>query len=302
MLGQNLVSAFQSQKDVAVIGVTRNDLDLRDLEAVGELVAKIKPELVVHSAAMVGGIQANVNSPFEFLIDNVRMDSGVIQSCVVAGVENFLYLGSSCMYPKNYRQPLVESDIMAAPLEPTNEAYALAKIAGSKLCAYASNSFGLNYRTIVPSNLYGPGDNFSPFSSHLLASVIRKVHVAKHSGSENIEVWGSGSVRREFTYVGDLVDWVTSLQGNLAALPQVLNVGTGIDHTVDEYYKEAMKVIGYRVPLIHDLSKPDGNQAKLMDSSQARINYGWNPTTLLPEGIEKTYRWFLENQTTSARH
>jgi GDP-L-fucose synthase len=205
------------------------------------------------------------------------------------------------MYPKDYRQPLVETDILAAPLEPTNEGYAIAKIAGSKLCEYASISFGLNYRTIIPSNLFGPADNFNPGSSHLIASVVRKVHEAKVSGATEIEVWGSGSARREFTYVGDLASWVVASLTKIDELPSTLNLGIGKDYSIDEFYAAAMSALEYQVPLVHDLSKPEGMRAKLMDSSQARASYDWDPKTDLVTGLKMTYQWFMNSQDSGAR-
>jgi len=301
MLGSNLLRKINSSQEHIGIGLTRADLDLRDRKALSHILTREKPDLLIHAAAKVGGIQANIESPFDFLASNLSMDTNVIQSCISAGLENVLYLGSSCMYPKDYRQPLVESDILGAPLEPTNEGYAIAKIAGSKLCEYASYSFGLNYRTIIPSNLYGPGDNFNPDSSHLIASVIRKVHEAKLSGATEIEVWGSGSARREFTYVGDLASWVVASLPKIDELPSTLNLGIGEDYSIDEFYAAAMSALEYQVPLVHDLSKPEGMRAKLMDSSKARANYGWNPKTDLVTGLKMTYQWFLDRQEKDAR-
>ena len=301
MLGSNLLKKINSLQEHSTIGLTRADLDLRDPKALGQILTREKPDLLIHAAARVGGIHANVESPFEFLASNLIMDTNVIQSCISAEIENVLYVGSSCMYPKDYRQPLVETDILAAPLEPTNEGYAIAKIAGSKLCDYASASFGLNYRTIIPSNLYGPGDNFNPGSSHLLASVIRKVHEAKVTGASEIEVWGPGTARREFTYVEDLASWVAASVGEVANLPGILNLGIGLDHSVDEFYLAAMEAIEFEVKLLHDLSKPEGMKAKLMDSSKARNNNYWDPQTDLVAGLQKTYTWFLESQDKDAR-
>jgi len=294
MLGSNLLGKIRSFPEHSTIGLTRADLDLRDPKALSQILDREKPDLLIHAAAKVGGIQANIKSPFEFLASNLSMDTNVIQSCISAGIENVLYVGSSCMYPKDYRQPLVETDILAAPLEPTNEGYAIAKIAGSKLCDYASSSFGLNYRTIIPSNLYGPGDNFNPGSSHLLASVIRKVHEAKVTGASEIEVWGPGTARREFTYVEDLASWVAASVGEVANLPGILNLGIGLDHSVDEFYLAAMEAIEFEVQLVHDLSKPEGMKAKLMDSS--RNNNDWDPYTDLVAGLQKAHKWFLESQ------
>jgi GDP-L-fucose synthase len=301
MLGSNLLKEINSSPEHSAVGLTRVDLDLRDPVALRLILDQEKPDLLIHAAAKVGGIQANIDNPFEFLASNISMDTNVIQSCISANVPNFLYIGSSCMYPKDYRQPLVETDILAAPLEPTNEGYAIAKIAGSKLCEYAATSLGLNYRTIIPSNLFGPGDNFNPGSSHLIASVIRKVHEAKVSGATEIEVWGSGSARREFTYVGDLASWVVASLPKIDELPSTLNLGIGKDYSIDEFYAAAMAALEYQVPLVHDLSKPEGMRAKLMDSSQARANYGWDPKTDLVTGLKMTYQWFMNSQDSGAR-
>jgi len=296
MLGSNLVNEIGSSSEHSVVGLSRSDLDLRDSRALQKILATEKPDAVIHAAAKVGGIHANMRDPFEFLSSNLTMDTNVIQSCISAGVLNLLYLGSSCMYPKDYRQPLTEEDLLAAPLEPTNEGYAIAKIAGSKLCEYASASFTLNYRTIIPSNLYGPGDNFSADYSHLIASVIRKVHEAKLTGAKEVDVWGSGSATREFTFVGDLASWVASSVTKIGELPALLNLGNGHAYSVDKFYLAAMSALDYQVPLVHDLSKPEGMRAKLMDSSKARAKHGWDPKTDLVTGLKTTYQWFLESQ------
>ncbi len=295
MLGSALLRTFGSSQDHEVAAITRRDLDLRSKVDFEKKLSSFSPDLIIHAAAKVGGIQANISHPVDFLADNLQMDTNVITTSLANGVPNLLYIGSSCMYPKDYRQPLIESDILQAPLEPTNEGYALAKIAGSKLCAYASKSHGVNYKTIIPSNLYGPGDNFNPGSSHLLASVIRKVHEAKVADSREIEVWGSGNARREFTYIDDLSEWIASKAPSVNSLPPVLNVGIGIDYSVNEFYLTALASLGVAANLKHDLSKPEGMQSKLMDSSLARESFGWNPKTDLKTGIAKTYEWFLAN-------
>jgi GDP-L-fucose synthase len=301
MLGSNLLSVISRLEDAEVIGLTRSDLDLRDQKAFESILTSQKPEIVIHAAAKVGGIQANIKNPYDFLASNLSMDTNVIQSSLNAGIKNLIYIGSSCMYPKDYRQPLIERDILAAPLEPTNEGYAIAKIAGSKMCEFASSSLGVNYKTIVPSNLYGPGDNFNPGSSHLLASVIRKVHEAKEAQLSSIEVWGSGSARREFTYVTDLASWISGSLGDIGSLPSVLNLGIGVDYSIDEFYIAAMEALNYRVPLVHDKSKPEGMMAKLMDSSLATNSHGWNPATDLLTGITQTFEWFIKSQESIAR-
>jgi GDP-L-fucose synthase len=295
MLGSALLRTYQSSQEHEVLPLTRADLDLRNKTEFEKQLEYFAPDLVIHAAAKVGGIQANISHPVEFLADNLQMDSNIITTSLTNGVENLLYIGSSCMYPRDYRQPLVEGDLLQAPLEPTNEGYAIAKIAGSKLCEYASSSLSVNYKTIIPSNLYGPGDNFNPGSSHLLASVIRKVHEAKLNGSKEIDVWGSGNARREFTYIDDLSEWIAGKSRSLDTLPPVLNVGIGIDHSINEFYQTALDSLGVTAELKHDLSKPEGMQSKLMDSSLARMSFGWNPKTELRTGIAKTYDWFLAN-------
>jgi GDP-L-fucose synthase len=224
------------------------------------------------------------------------MDANVITQSIKNQVTNFLYIGSSCMYPKDFRQPLVESDLLKAPLEPTNEGYALAKITGSKLCEYASRSKGLNYKTIIPSNLYGPGDNFDPLSSHLLASVIRKVDQAKDQGINSVEVWGAGLARREFSFIEDISSWVSHIIPDIGALPDYLNVGLGKDYTVNEFYEIASEVIGVSLILEHDESKPEGMKVKLLDSTLAKTGHGWNPETGIKDGINKTYEWYKQTK------
>jgi len=297
MLGSALVRSLVFAAEHEVVGLTRRDLDLRDKNLVLQKFSDLKPDAVIHCAAKVGGIQANISNPVDFLASNLEMDTNVITSCLSAGVNDFVYLGSSCMYPKDFRQPLKESDILAASLEPTNEGYALAKIVGSKLCEYASASLGVNYKTIIPSSLYGPGDNFSPGTGHLLASVIRKVAEAKMSKSTLIDVWGSGNARREFTYVEDLANWLSSRLDQLASFPPVLNVGVGVDYSVNEFYEAAKRVMGVEAQLDHDLSKPEGMRAKLMDSSLASAGFGWTAPTKLEDGIGMTLKWLTQRET-----
>jgi GDP-L-fucose synthase len=295
MLGSALLRTFESLENHEILPLTRADLDLRSKTDFEKQLRNFSPDLVIHAAAKVGGIQANISHPVEFLADNLHMDSNIITTSLANDVESLLYIGSSCMYPRDYRQPLVESDILQAPLEPTNEGYAIAKIAGSKLCEYASKSLGVSYKTIIPSNLYGPGDNFNPGSSHLLASVIRKVHEAKVNRSNEIDVWGSGNARREFTYIDDLSDWIAGRASSLNELPPVLNVGIGVDYSINEFYQTALDSLGVSAELRHDLTKPEGMQSKLMDSTLARESFGWSPKTELSTGIAETYNWFLAN-------
>jgi GDP-L-fucose synthase len=294
MLGSSIFRNLKARTNHNVIGLSRDDADLTDRQAVMHVFSYLNPDLVIHAAAKVGGIQANIDQPVEFLSTNIEIDSNVIHSSISAGVSEFIYVGSSCMYPRDHRQPLVESDILRGELEPTNEGYALAKIVGARLCEYASRSWGFSYKTIIPSNLYGPRDNFNPTTSHLLASVIRKVHEAKVSGSQSIDVWGSGDARREFTFIEDLANWLSSAVSKMEQLPQYLNLGFGRDYSVNDYYRAAMQVIEYEAELRHDHSRPEGMRRKLMDSSLARQVAGWNPQTDIYKGLEMTYKWYLQ--------
>lgn len=295
MLGSSLLKKFLSASpDVEVVGLTRSDVDLSSGSAISAKLGQEKPDLVIHTAAKVGGIQANISQPVEFLARNLEVDRNVILNSLEIGIPQLIYVGSSCMYPKDYRQPLRESDLLMGPLEPTNEGYALAKIVGAKLCEFASSTAGVSYRTVIPSNLYGPGDNFDPKTSHLLASVIRKVHEAKLAGRNSIEVWGSGEARREFTYIEDLAEWMVEAATRVEMLPQYLNLGLGKDYSVTDFYKAAMRVIGVEAELSYDSTKPDGMKQKLLDSSLARESADWDPPTTIEEGVEKTYLWYLE--------
>lgn len=297
MLGRALSEAWRDVRSGdTLIESTRADMDLRDSSAVAAAVKVIAPDVVIHAAARVGGIAANIAAPAEFLSDNLRIDTSVIGAALHADVEKFVYLGSSCMYPRDYRQPLVETDILQAPLEPTNEGYALAKIAGAKLCAYASLEHGVNYRVIIPSNLYGPHDHFGSAASHLVAAALHKAHLAKQSCADAIDVWGDGTARREFTYVGDLAGWIVENIGQVADWPETMNVGLGKDYSVREFYEAALRAVDYQAELKFDPSKPAGMKRKLMDSSLAR-QHGWNPRTDIEQGMVRTYSAYLESAT-----
>lgn len=295
MLASNLKQSsekFGSQENEYIF-INRSHGDLRDFAATKKIFQEVKPEAVIHTAARVGGIAANMAHPAEFLMDNIQIDSHVLKGAVEHGVENVLYFGSSCMYPKDYRQPLVETDVLAAPLEPTNEGYALSKIAAARYCEYASAEYGLNYKVLIPSNLYGPGDDYTPGTSHLVASTLLKAHEAKQNGSKAIDVWGDGTARREFTFVGDVSDWVVSHIDTIESWPTYMNVGLGIDYSVKDFYEAALATVGYECELKFDTSKPAGMKQKLMDSSVAK-GYGWSPETNINEGMARAYSAFLE--------
>lgn len=294
MLGSSIARLAKLNQDIELILWDRDSVDLLDTNRVKTLVGAINPDVVIHAAAKVGGIHANIAHPVSFLADNVRMDSNVLIGALEGGVEKFVYIGSSCMYPRDYRQPLVETDILAAPLEPTNEGYALAKIAGSRLASYISSEYGYEYKTIIPSNLYGPGDNFNPSSSHLVAACIAKVHAAKTAGLKSIEVWGDGLARREFTFIDDVSSWLVKNISTMSNWPSMMNLGVGKDFSINEFYHKAMIAVAYEVELKHDRSKPTGMHQKLMSSEFASQNFGWTAETDLQTGMLATYNDFLE--------
>lgn len=294
MLGRALGRAAEAVEDEYVL-TGRLDADLTDAAAVDRLVSSIKPDLIVHAAAKVGGIAANMADQSGFLRENLLIDSHVLGAAREHGVGRLVYIGSSCMYPKDYRQPLVESDVLAAPLEPTNEGYAIAKIAGARYTQFASQEAGLNWRVVIPSNLYGPDDDYSPIRGHLVAAALRKAHEAKQSESPWIDVWGDGAARREFTFVGDVAEWLVRCVGGMHQWPSIMNIGYGLDHSVLDYYRAALDVVGVEAELRTDPSKPAGMRQKLMDSSVAR-GFGWEPRTGLIEGMTAAYARFVQTE------
>ena len=294
MLGRHLMTELELLGH-QVAAPNSSELDLRDSLATSTFIERIAPEAVIHAAAVVGGIQANIDGGGRFLTENLEIDHSVIFGAKNLGVKNFIYIGSSCMYPANRMEPLQVSDILSGPLEPTNASYALAKISGSKAVEAIDSIEGFNWKTLIASNLYGPGDHFEPGRSHLLAAIISKVQAAKEEKSAQIVMWGDGKVRREFTYVIDFAKWVGGSISNLQNFPSLMNVGSGDDFTVQEFYELVMRELSFEGKLVADLSKPNGNLRKLMDSSIAR-SLGWNPSTTISEGIVETNRWLLENR------
>lgn len=270
----------------------RAELDLLDARAVEAWFATHAYDLVIHAAATVGGIKANIAHPTAFLVENTVMNTAVIEGARKAGVNRLLFLGSSCMYPKDLGRTLSESDMLTAPLEPTNEGYALSKILGTRHCEAISSEYGLAYRTIVPCNLYGPDDHFDAERGHLVASALLKLHRAVQSGAESVTIWGDGLARREFMYADDLAAFIVEWGGRLADLPAMVNVGVGDDHTVNDYYRVAAEVVGYTGAFDHDLSAPVGMMRKLMDVSRVH-GLGWRARTPLAVGMRSAYRGML---------
>ena len=294
MLGQH-VHRYLVDYGHNVSAPRSSDLDLSDSNKTKEFISKFAPDAIVHCAALVGGIQANIQGGGDFLIKNLEIDNSVIFAARDTGVKNFIYIGSSCMYPANRIEPLVPEDILSGPLEPTNANYALAKITGAKSVESLDGGEGRAWKTIISSNLYGPGDHFDPRRSHLLAAIIAKVVDAKETDASSVEMWGDGVVRREFTYVEDFAAWVASSLDHLEDFPSLINAGCGVDYSVREYYEMVMRELKYDGQLVSNPDKPNGNLRKLMDSSVA-MELGWNPQTTIANGILKTYEWYLENR------
>lgn len=301
MLGSAIVRLqHKAPEPWDIIAPTRSELDLTDRNAVRAFFATHDFDLVLHCAAKVGGIQANMNDPVGFYADNTQINLNVIEEARLASVSKLIFFGSSCMYPKDLGRTLSEDDILSAPLEPTNEGYALAKISAARHCAYISDQYGLAYKTLIPCNLYGPGDYFEPERSHLLAAIIAKTHKAVEERAASIEIWGDGRALREFIYIDDLAEFVLDSYKRMADFPAMLNVGYGSDHSVLECYKAAAEIIGYSGAFHHKLDAPVGMQRKLMDSTRAKT-FGWGPQTDLKTGLAKTYEYFLSLQDYSAR-
>ncbi|CDS93490.1 bifunctional GDP-fucose synthetase: GDP-4-dehydro-6-deoxy-D-mannose epimerase and GDP-4-dehydro-6-L-deoxygalactose reductase [Sphingobacterium sp. PM2-P1-29] len=271
-----------------------SELDLRDQSQVKEFFRQEKPAIVIDAAAKVGGIMANNNYPYQFLMDNMQIQNNLIHESLENKVEKFIFLGSSCIYPKFADQPLKESSLLTDSLEPTNEWYALAKITGVKACQAIRNQFGKDYVSLMPTNLYGTHDNFDLTSSHVLPAMIRKFHEAKIKGNTKVTLWGSGNPMREFLFVDDLAKAVVFALEN--KLPDYLyNIGTGVDLSIKDLAHLIQSIVGHQGDIIWDSSKPDGTPRKLMDVSKMHA-LGWRHQIELKEGIEITYQWFLKNQ------
>ncbi|MSU47469.1 MAG: GDP-L-fucose synthase [Lacunisphaera sp.] len=295
MVGGALVRRFQREPGVTLLVKTRAELDLSSQAATAAFYAAEKPEAVIMAAAKVGGIHANSSYPAEFLFENLAIATNAINGAYRAGVKRLLFLGSSCIYPKLAPQPMTESSLLTGPLEPTNEAYAIAKIAGLKLCEYYRRQHGVLYHSVMPTNLYGPGDNYHAQNSHVLPALIRKFHEAKEAGRTVVVAWGSGTPKREFLHVDELAEACAFLL-KLSNLPDLVNIGTGTDVTIKELTELVAQVTGFKGRIAWDATKPDGTPRKLMDVSRLTA-LGWKARVGLREGIEKTYASYLVEQT-----
>ncbi|SHH04243.1 GDP-L-fucose synthase family protein [Flavobacterium defluvii] len=276
-----------------LVGASSKELDLRKQKAVRDFIRKTKPDVIIDAAAKVGGIQANNDFPFDFLMENMQIQNNLINEAHRLAVDKFIFLGSSCIYPKLAPQPLKEEYLLTAPLEPTNESYALAKISGVKLCEAIRRQYQKDFVSLMPTNLYGFNDNFDLKSSHVLPAMIRKFHEAKENNNAVVTLWGTGKPMREFLFVDDMAEAVVFALEN--ELPDHLyNVGTGKDLTIKELASTVRKIVGHTGDILWDDTKPDGTPRKLMDVSKMH-NMGWKHQTELEAGIYKTYSWFLEN-------
>lgn len=293
MVGQNLlehaaVGAFD------MLAPDSREMDLRDFNAVLAYLGKHRPDMVIHAAGKVGGIQANMREPVGFLLENMDMGRNIVWASRQTGVTRLLNLGSSCMYPRNHSEPLSEEMVLKGELEPTNEGYALAKVVTARLCEYIMREdANVQYKTLIPCNLYGRYDKFDPAHSHLIPAIIHKVHQAKLTGQKTVNIWGDGTARREFMYSGDLADALVRAINDFDTLPNVMNIGLGRDYTINEYYKAVADVLEYAGGFTHDTSKPVGMSRKLVNVDKQK-KWGWSAQTSLRDGIAETYKYYLK--------
>lgn len=293
LVGSAIVRRLKNAGFSNILVAGHEALDLTDQSAVNAWFAENRPGYVFMAAAKVGGILANSNNPADFIRDNLLIESHVIDAAYRFGTKKFLFLGSSCIYPKMATQPIHEDSLLTGPLEPTNEWYAVAKIAGIKLCQAYRRQYGFDAISLMPTNLYGPGDNFDLATSHVLPALIRKFHETKAGRKTKVTLWGSGRPRREFLYVDDLADALVFLMHRYSD-EAIVNVGAGEDISIDGLAHIVSDVVGFQGDIVHDTKKPDGTPRKLLDVSRLH-DLGWRAKTTLRDGIEKTYRWYLDN-------
>jgi len=299
LVGSAIGRALAARGFERVLTPSRSALDLRDRAAVDRFFTAERPDYVFMAAAKVGGIVANDTYPADFIRDNLEIQTNVIDAAYRSGTRKLCFLGSSCIYPRLAPQPLNESSLLTGPLEPTNQWYAVAKIAGIKMCQAYALQHGFNAISVMPTNLYGPGDNFDLQTSHVLPALLRKFHSAKVSGSGEVTVWGSGTPRREFLYVDDLADALCFLMERYDS-PEIINVGWGEDVTIAELAEVVAATVGYRGAIVYDRSKPDGTPRKLLDVGKI-ATLGWRARTRLPDGVRATYDWYLASLKHAAR-
>ena len=291
MVGKNILE-HQKASNYEILAPSSSELNLRDFDSVSNYIKTNQPDIIIHTAGLVGGIQANMARPVDFLVYNLDMGRNIIMAAKENGVKYFLNMASSCMYPREAQNPLQEELILKGELEPTNEGYAIAKVVATRLCEYiVKENPELQYKTVIPCNLYGKYDKFSPEHSHMVPAVIKKIYEAKQNNATEIDIWGDGLARREFMYTGDLADFVFYALDNFSNMPQNINVGLGFDYTINEYYEAIAEAVGFTGKFVHDLSKPIGMKQKLIDDSKLQT-FGWKHQTSLQEGIRNTLDYF----------
>lgn len=292
LVGHNVIDNPEISKN-ELLTPRSKDLNLLDYLSVFDYIKNNKPDLIIHCAGKVGGIQANMKDMYGFYTENALMGMNLVRAAKECGVKKFINLSSSCTYPRDYINPLKEEYTLKAELEPTNEGYALAKLSILKMCEYISKEYeGFEYKTLIPCNLYGKYDKFDEKNSHMIPSIIRKLDQAKKQNLESVEIWGDGEARREFMYAGDLADCIAFTISNWKKVPVLMNVGLGYDYTVNEYYENIKKILGYKGTFTHDLTKPVGMKQKLLDVTRAK-DIGWIAKTSLEEGVKYTYEYYI---------
>jgi GDP-L-fucose synthase len=302
MVGSAIVRKLREKGFMNIITCSSSELDLANQQNVHNFLQEKKPDYVVIAAAKVGGIHANDSYPAEFIYQNLMIEANLIHGAYLAGVNNLLFLGSSCIYPKESLQPIKEEYLLSGHLESTNEPYALAKIAGIKLCESYNRQYGTDYRSIMPTNLYGPNDNFHPKNSHVIPALIRKFHEAKVNNEPFVEVWGSGKPMREFLHVDDMADASIhimdidkkTLESEVDPMLSHINIGTGTDITIKDVVQIVKEVVGFYGEIVFNTKMPDGTKRKLLDVSKIE-NLGWKPAITLKDGLKETYEWFITN-------
>lgn len=294
MVGSAICRELNNQGYENLIVVSHHDLDLRNQQATLDFFMKEKPDYVFMAAATVGGVFINNIQPARFMYDNLAIAINTLDAAFKAGVKKLLYMGSGCVYPKITDRPMIEDDLLSAPLEKTNEAYAIAKISGIKMCEFYNRQYGTNFISCMPCNAYGPGDNYDPDGSHVVPALIRKAYTAKQKNAESIVMWGTGTPVREFIYIDDIANACIFLMNNYDG-NECLNIGTGKEITIEELTRVVCDVVGFKGQIIKDLSKPDGTPRKLLDSSKI-FNLGWRPCVDFDEGMKITFNDFIKNE------
>ena len=296
MVGRNIQDYAQLYRDDDILHPSSRELNLLDFESIKVYLKQHQPDFIIHAAGIVGGIQANIDNPVKFLVDNLKMGQNLVLAAQDSGIKQLLNLGSSCMYPRSAPNPLREEQILTGALEPTNEGYALAKIVTAKLCIYCSQESDgqLQYKTLIPCNLYGKYDKFDGVKSHMIPAALYKLHQAKVQNVDQVEIWGDGTARREFMYAEDVADAIFYALDNFSCMPNMLNVGLGHDFSINEYYDVIANVVGFEGSFTHDLTKPIGMKQKLVSTDKLE-DFGWKHRHSLADGLQKTYQYYLES-------